>query len=196
MDKLNLINFSKYIITKDGKIVTKSFNKPNQDIEGSKDKNGYINVYLRCIDGKNKSRSFLFHRVIWFYFNGEIPKGYEINHKDEDKTNNALDNLELLTRKENVNYGTRNTRAAIKNSIVQKGKKLTKEHVEHLLAAGLQRSELVDRIDIQTGELLQTYDNAKLAAESLGVKSISNIRKACNGLHHQAYGYIWKSHNR
>ena len=34
----------------------------------------------------------------------------QVNHKDEDKTNNCLDNLEWLTAKENVNYGTRTER--------------------------------------------------------------------------------------
>lgn len=41
---------------------------------------------------------------------GVIPQGMQINHKDEDKTNNSIDNLELMTNKENSSYGTRNER--------------------------------------------------------------------------------------
>ena len=46
------------------------------------------------------------HKLVWITFKGEIPEGYEINHIDEDPGNNALYNLELLTHKENINYGT------------------------------------------------------------------------------------------
>lgn len=43
-----------------------------------------------------ESRSYL-HREIWEQHYGPIPLGYEVHHKDEDKRNNALNNLELLT---------------------------------------------------------------------------------------------------
>ena len=36
------------------------------------------------------------HRYIWRYYNGEIPDGYHIHHKDKDKTNNEIDNLECI----------------------------------------------------------------------------------------------------
>ena len=46
------------------------------------------------------------HKLVWISFVGPVPEGYEINHRDENPNNNALSNLELLTRKENINYGT------------------------------------------------------------------------------------------
>lgn len=36
------------------------------------------------------------HRAVWIYRNGEIPKGFHVHHKDEDKRNNEIENLELL----------------------------------------------------------------------------------------------------
>ena len=33
---------------------------------------------------------------------GKVPKGYEINHVDHDKSNNSLTNLELVTHSENL----------------------------------------------------------------------------------------------
>lgn len=36
------------------------------------------------------------HRTVWEYHNGEIPKGYHIHHKDEDRYNNNISNLELV----------------------------------------------------------------------------------------------------
>lgn len=43
------------------------------------------------------------HRLVWETFNGEISSGYEIDHKDTFKDNNALDNLMICTHKENLN---------------------------------------------------------------------------------------------
>lgn len=46
------------------------------------------------------------HRVIWEEANGEIPKGFHIHHKDHNKDNNALDNLELLSASEHMRRHT------------------------------------------------------------------------------------------
>lgn len=36
------------------------------------------------------------HRAVWEHHNGEIPKGYHIHHKDKDRGNNSIENLELV----------------------------------------------------------------------------------------------------
>ena len=36
------------------------------------------------------------HRVVWEYYNGPIPKGYHIHHKDANLSNNDISNLELM----------------------------------------------------------------------------------------------------
>ena len=40
------------------------------------------------------------HRYVWCFYNGPIPKGYEVHHIDLDKSNNDISNLALLTRSE------------------------------------------------------------------------------------------------
>lgn len=40
----------------------------------------------------------LMHRYVWEYYNGKIPKGYEIHHIDFDRSNNDISNLQLLTK--------------------------------------------------------------------------------------------------
>lgn len=40
------------------------------------------------------------HRDVYEYYNGKIPKGYQIHHKDHDKNNNDISNLEMLTKEQ------------------------------------------------------------------------------------------------
>ena len=72
-------------------------------------KYGYERVDLR-MNGKHKIYSV--HRLVAEAFIPN-PEGKEtVNHKDENKQNNCVDNLEWMTIKENSNYGTRNMRMA------------------------------------------------------------------------------------
>lgn len=68
---------------------------------------GYYLAHL-CKDGKHTDYSL--HRLIYFSFNPEADTMLEVNHIDEDITNNYLSNLNLLSSKENANWGTRNIR--------------------------------------------------------------------------------------
>lgn len=44
------------------------------------------------------------HRYVWEFYNGEIPKGYHIHHKDGDKSNNNIENLEMILGKKHCKY--------------------------------------------------------------------------------------------
>lgn len=57
--------------------------------------------YYLCGKLVNGKRPRL-HRYIWELFNGTIPKGYDVHHKDHNKDNNEIDNLELLTKREHI----------------------------------------------------------------------------------------------
>ena len=98
MNKESMIDYEKYIINKDGSVFGKYYNK---ELSTSTKRGGYIENSFKCKNGIFKT--FDRHRVIWYYFNGEIPKGYEIGHKDCDPSNNSLDNLYLCSHKENMN---------------------------------------------------------------------------------------------
>lgn len=56
---------------------------------------GEEGTYYRCAKLKKRMHCF-----VWEYYNGPIPKGYEVHHKDFDKSNNDISNLQLLTRAE------------------------------------------------------------------------------------------------
>ena len=100
-------NYSNYEIYPDGKIwsyKSKKFLKP------ATNKQGYQQV---CIyDNEGNKKTYRLHRVVWEAVTGEhIPEGLQVNHINEVKTDNFFANLNLMTCKENINFGSRNERA-------------------------------------------------------------------------------------
>lgn len=52
---------------------------------------------------------YLLHRLVWIYHYGDIPSGYEIDHKDRNPSNCRIENLRLATSSQNnVNKATQN----------------------------------------------------------------------------------------
>lgn len=95
-------NYSNYEVYDDGRIWNYSHKKW---LKATTRKDGYKQV--RLVDNEGKIKLYLLHRVIFEAVTGApIPEGYEINHRSEVKTENFFENLELMSHKENVNYGT------------------------------------------------------------------------------------------
>ena len=70
---------------------------------------------IRLYNRNGESKFFPIHRLVAEAFI-ENPHNFPfINHKDEDKSNNHVENLEWCTNEYNINYGTRNERAAKAN---------------------------------------------------------------------------------
>ena len=75
--------------------------KTNKLLKANMITNGYFAVQL-CKNHKRKS--FLVHRIVAEHFIDNPNNLPEINHKDENKGNNTVNNLEWCTRKYNMNY--------------------------------------------------------------------------------------------
>ena len=64
------------------------------------------NGYLKCVlCKKGKTKTIYIHRLVAQAFIPNPQDLPQVNHKDEDKTNNSVDNLEWCSSKYNVNYG-------------------------------------------------------------------------------------------
>lgn len=116
-----LIDFGVLKITAEGKILRK-YNFRYYRINHQKMKNieqedrwGYKWIILRI---KGKLTIISSHRLIWFIKYGEIEKNLEINHINGIRTDNRLENIELVTHSENMIHA----RDVLK-SINQKGEK-------------------------------------------------------------------------
>lgn len=121
--------------------------------------NGYLNTCL-CKDGKAKY--YLTHRLVAKAFIPNPDNLPEINHIDEDITNNNAENLEWCDRKYNNNFGSHNKRMA-----ESKSKKV---------------------LCVETGKI---YSSLLQVERELGYKH-QGIIYACKGKYKQAYGFHWR----
>lgn len=94
-----------------GRVKSLNYNHTGKEklLKYAVDKKGYLYVVL-CKDGKRKNKKI--HQLVAIAFIPNPDGLPQVNHKDEDKTNNRVENLEWCTHEYNINYGTRNKRIA------------------------------------------------------------------------------------
>lgn len=125
-----------------------------KSIKDKINKHGYHIVCL-CNAGKRKYISV--YKLVYESFIGKIPEGYQINHINEDKNDNTVWNLNLMTPKENANWGTRNSRIGIGVSKSSKGKRFGENNSFY----GKHHSkESIDKIKKAKEEYYKTHDAA------------------------------------
>ena len=75
-------------------------------MKGVKSNTGYMRCMIRKYGGKQKS--YQVHRFVWECFNSIIPEGKVIDHINNDKEDNRLCNLQLVTHQENCKKSAKN----------------------------------------------------------------------------------------
>lgn len=100
-----------------------------------------------CLSVNGKQKQSRVHVLVAQSFLGPKPYKYQVNHKDGDKTNNLVSNLEYVTQVENTTH-------AFRIGLIKPTKKLTKEQVsqiENLLNNGMLTQKKI-------GEMFQVSD--------------------------------------
>jgi hypothetical protein len=124
-------------------------------------RNGYPSVSL---SKEGKAKTVNIHRIVASVFLGE--KDLIINHKDGDKTNNSLENLEWVSYKDNAIHALEN--------------KLTKTHPNK-----------VGQYTLKDQELIKEYSSIIEASKETGI-SDKHIGSVCRGNRKSTGGYVWK----
>lgn len=177
-----------YYITDNGVVlsVKQSNRYPNGKIlSHTIDRLGYVKVGLQI---NNVHTMVLLHRLVAETF---IPDkstfksmpdenrddinldSLEVNHKDENKLNNNVNNLEWCTHKYNSNYGTR---------------------TERIIPQTIDKTRTpIDQYD-HNWNLIKEWYSTNEAARNLNIIQ-QNITKCCQGKRYHAGGYRWKYHN-
>ena len=130
--------------------------------------------YLIELSKQSIKKKHLVHRLVWSAFNGQIPEDLQVNHINEVKTDNRLSNLNLMTAKENSNWGSRNER-------------MTKKLING------KKSKPVLQFTLD-GIFVKEYPSAHQVERELGFNQ-GNIVNCCNGKRKTAHGFKWKYKN-
>ena len=93
-----MTGYPNYIITNDGKVYNSQRNKYLVPVKNA---GGYMFVSLS--DGQDR-KSFTIHRLVALLFIDNPNNYLEVNHIDFDKTNNNVDNLEWISRSDNMKH--------------------------------------------------------------------------------------------
>lgn len=156
---------------KKGRILRPVFNK----------RNGYFSVGL--YKDTVKTNKYM-HRLVAEAFCDNNQNKPEVNHKDENKTNNNADNLEWVTRLENNVYNDRHLKIGKKsrdtmmdNGIYQKLKN--------------KRSKPVLQIDMETG-LIIAHESITDATKTNSKFDRANIKRVASGKQKIGHGFYWE----
>lgn len=155
-----------YLVFRDGRIMSVRFGK---FLTPKKNHDGYLR--LQIWEG-NKNVYVAWHRVVAETFIPNPENKPYINHRNGNKQDNRVENLEWCTQKENIEHSIVSGFRATKYKKRENG-----------------RCSPVRQISL-SGEVIADFESMTLANKATGICSQS-IHRACN-LHCTAGGYRWE----
>ena len=157
--------------------------KQNKSIKKTERKDGYVKVRINhgdCV------KNYFVHRLVALAFIPNENNLPQVNHIDGNKSNNTVANLEWCSEKENQ-----------KHRIEVLHKDMVGENNPMFGISGSKSpvyKGLIYQHDIETGEIINSYEGSGKAAEAVGGKA-SNIIRVLNSPKHSYKGFRWTRNN-
>jgi len=125
-------NFSRYEASNFGKLRSSNYKNSGKTkvLKPALSSDGYLKTML--LNDQGVYKSWTVHKFITLAFYGLISKGLEINHIDGVKTNNNIDNLEYVTKSQNVKHAYDMGLATAQRGSLNGNSKLKESDVEDI----------------------------------------------------------------
>lgn len=156
-EKIYIPDFPNYAVTKSGKIFSNSY---RSYLKPKVLEDGYCTVKL---SNKNIKKDFYIHYLVALVLIPNPDNKPYVNHKNGNKSDNSLENLEWVTHKENMHHANQFIKFNHGKSIIQMS---------------------------LNGEFIKQYDNIRQASIENNIDA-SSIVKSCKNKVKSAGGYIW-----
>ena len=159
----NIKDYPDYQVSNMGRVKSLNYNRTGEEkiMKISKNNWGYLLVNLHK---EGKQKHYYIHRLVATAFIPNPDNLSQVNHINEDKTDNRVDNLEWCTQQYNTNYGTRTEKT--------------------------QKPVLQFTLD---GEFIKQWDSARAVERELGFNN-SDLSKCCKGKKKSVGGFKWCYH--
>ncbi|MBP1971602.1 hypothetical protein J2Z83_003753 [Virgibacillus natechei] len=149
-----------YMVSNKGRMLSFKDNDKPLILKTFFNHSGYVRVNLMK---ESKLKQVFVHRLVAESFLREFKEGYSVNHKDGNKANNIIKNLEMVTQKENVN------------------------HSLYVLGNGIKPVLMLDKDSFVP---IREFDNVEVAGRETGIDSV-RIWRVCNWERNFVSGYSW-----
>ena len=184
--------YENYDVSNFGNVRNNNFHRQKATKEIKKDikPNGYIRVIL---SKDSKTKSFYVHRLVAESFIENKENKQYVNHKDGNRSNNCVENLEWVTASENLLYTYRVLGYKKTNKSIEKAKETRNRNYkmseETKRKIGVKNSELLGK-KVLCIELGTVFQSASKASQWLGLTK-KVVCRACRN-NKTSGGYHWK----
>lgn len=166
--------FSDYAVSDTGNVYSLKNKQQAIKLKPILTQTGYLTVSLR-----KDSKSYVkrIHRLVMETFVSNVKKLPQVNHKDGNKTNNRIENLEWCTCSENLKHAYRVLKRPPSHSMLGR--------------LGIESPTHIPVLQIKNNTIVAKFYGLHEACRKTGV-CYQNIYKCCKGKRETAGGFQWK----
>ena len=178
-------NFNGYLVLPNGEVYNKKGKRMSTQVTNS----GYELVHFW---NNGKRKAYTIHRLVAMVHIPNPDNKLQVNHRDGNKLNNTVENLEWTTLKENSKHAwdagiMENAREKARQRMSAIGKDYAHKNTANLLAKNIAVSIPIIQLSI-SGEFIKEYPSIRAARRATGSQHIKNVLA---GKCKQSKGFKW-----